>query len=84
MGTMDKLFRLMSDKKATDLFLSVGAPITIKMHGNSVPVNPAILDAARKLLNLRFRTPRRAWYDSGRPCLFHRRERANPRGNDQT
>lgn len=44
MGTMDKLFRLMSDKKATDLFLSVGAPITIKMQGNSVPVNPAILD----------------------------------------
>ncbi len=45
MGTMDKLFRLMADKKATDLFLSVGAPITIKIQGNSVPVNPAILDA---------------------------------------
>ncbi len=45
MGTMDKLFRLMAEKKATDLFLSVGAPITIKMQGNSVPVNPAILDA---------------------------------------
>ena len=45
MGTMDKLFRLMADKKATDLFLSVGAPITIKMQGASVPVNPAILDA---------------------------------------
>lgn len=46
MGTMDKLFRLMSEKKATDLFLSVGAPITIKMQGNAVPVNPAILDDA--------------------------------------
>lgn len=46
MGTMDKLFKLMSDKKATDLFLSVGAPITIKMQGNSVPVNPALLDDA--------------------------------------
>ena len=45
MGTMDKLFRLMADKKATDLFLSVGAPITIKMQGTSVPVNPALLDA---------------------------------------
>lgn len=44
MGTMEKLFKLMSEKKATDLFLSVGAPITIKMQGNSVPVNPAILD----------------------------------------
>ena len=46
MGTMDKLFRLMADKKATDLFLSVGAPITIKMQGNAMPVNPTILDMA--------------------------------------
>jgi twitching motility protein PilU len=46
MGTMDKLFRLMADKKATDLFLSVGAPITIKMQGNAVPVNPTLLDMA--------------------------------------
>jgi twitching motility protein PilU len=46
MGTMEKLFKLMSDKKATDLFLSCGAPITIKMQGNSVAVNPAILDDA--------------------------------------
>ncbi len=46
MGTMDKLFRLMAEKKATDLFLSVGAPITIKMQGNAVPVNPTILDMA--------------------------------------
>ena len=43
MGTMDKLFRLMSEKKATDLFLSCGAPITIKLQGNAVPGNPAIL-----------------------------------------
>ena len=46
MGTMDKLFRLMAEKKATDLFLSVGAPITIKMQGNAMPVNPTILDMA--------------------------------------
>ncbi len=46
MGTMEKLFKLMSEKKATDLFLSVGAPITIKMQGNSVPVNSTILDDA--------------------------------------
>jgi twitching motility protein PilU len=44
MGTMDKLFKLMSDKKATDLFLSIGAPITIKIQGNAIPVNPSILD----------------------------------------
>ncbi len=44
MGTMDKLFRLMSEKKASDLFISVGAPITIKINGVSVPVNPQTLD----------------------------------------
>ena len=44
MGTMDRLFRLMAEKKATDLFLSVGAPITIKINGNAVAVNSTILD----------------------------------------
>jgi len=44
MGTMHKLFKLMVEKKATDLFLSVGAPITLKMQGNAVPVNPTLLD----------------------------------------
>ncbi|MCC7312656.1 MAG: PilT/PilU family type 4a pilus ATPase [Sulfuritalea sp.] len=43
---MQRLFQLMAEKKASDLFLSVGAPITVKMLGNSVPINPAILDAA--------------------------------------
>lgn len=53
MGTMDKLFRLMSEKQATDLFLSCGAPITIKMQGTAVPVNQTILDlnAVRGLLS---------------------------------
>ena len=46
MSTMQRLFQLMADKKASDLFLSVGAPITIKLLGNSVPVNPTILDMA--------------------------------------
>jgi twitching motility protein PilU len=34
----------MAEKKASDLFLSVGAPITIKMLGNSMPINPTLLD----------------------------------------
>ncbi len=46
MGTMQRLFQLMAEKKASDLFLSVGAPITIKMLGNSMPINPTILDPA--------------------------------------
>ena len=44
MGTMQRLFSLMAEKRASDLFLSVGAPITIKMLGNSLPINPTILD----------------------------------------
>lgn len=45
MGTMQRLFHLMAEKKASDLFLSCGAPITIKINGNSIPVNPTVLDA---------------------------------------
>ncbi|HEY3432734.1 MAG TPA: PilT/PilU family type 4a pilus ATPase [Rhodocyclaceae bacterium] len=45
MSTMLRLFQLMNEKKATDLFLSCGAPITIKMQGNAIPVNQTILGA---------------------------------------
>ena len=44
MGTMQRLFQLMADKKASDLFLSVGAPINIKINGNAVPVNQTVMD----------------------------------------
>ncbi|MCK9283763.1 MAG: PilT/PilU family type 4a pilus ATPase [Rhodocyclaceae bacterium] len=43
MGTMHRLFQLMSEKKASDLFISCGAPITIKINGNAVPVNQTIM-----------------------------------------
>ncbi len=45
MGTMHRLFNLIAEKKASDLFFSCGAPITIKINGAAVAVNPAILDA---------------------------------------
>ncbi|HLA36647.1 MAG TPA: PilT/PilU family type 4a pilus ATPase [Rhodocyclaceae bacterium] len=50
---MLRLFHLMNDKKASDLFLSCGAPITIKINGNAVPVNQTILmpDTISTLLN---------------------------------
>jgi twitching motility protein PilU len=35
----------MADKKASDIFLSVGAPINIKINGVAVPVNQAIMTA---------------------------------------
>ena len=45
MGTMDRLFQLMADKKASDIFLTVGAPINIKINGVAVPVNQTLLNA---------------------------------------
>ena len=38
------LFKLMSEKQASDLFVSVGAPISIKILGNIMPVNQQIID----------------------------------------
>ena len=43
MVILEKLFRLMSDKKASDIFVSAGAAIHIKINGNAVPVNPQIM-----------------------------------------
>ncbi|MCF8178927.1 MAG: PilT/PilU family type 4a pilus ATPase [Sulfuritalea sp.] len=48
---MQRLFQLMSEKKASDLFVSVGAPIHIKLNGNSVPVNQTLMDA-ETIMNL--------------------------------
>ncbi len=45
MSAMKRLFQLMSDKKASDIFLSVGSPINIKINGNAVPVNQTVLNA---------------------------------------
>jgi twitching motility protein PilU len=52
MSAMKRLFQVMSDKKASDIFMSVGAPINIKINGVAVPVNQAIMtaDTVRQLL----------------------------------
>jgi len=39
------LLQLAADKLASDLFLSVGAPINIKIDGVAMPVNAQVLDA---------------------------------------
>lgn len=36
---LEKLFALMADKKASDLFLAAGSPITIKINGVCVPIS---------------------------------------------
>ena len=43
---LDKLFQLMAEKNASDLFISAGIPIHIKIQGNTVPVNQQQMDPA--------------------------------------
>jgi twitching motility protein PilU len=43
---LDKLFQLMAEKQASDIFISAGIPIHIKIQGNTVPVNQQIMDSA--------------------------------------
>jgi twitching motility protein PilU len=46
MSMMKRLFQLMAEKKASDIFLSVGAPINIKINGNVMPINQQVMDSA--------------------------------------
>jgi twitching motility protein PilU len=43
MAAMQQLFELMAQKKASDIFLSAGAPINIKINGNTIPINSQVL-----------------------------------------
>jgi twitching motility protein PilU len=43
---MKRLFQLMAEKKASDIFLSVGSPINIKINGNVMPINQQMMDSA--------------------------------------
>ena len=37
MSAMKRLFQVMAEKKASDIFLSVGSPINIKINGVAMP-----------------------------------------------
>ena len=45
MSAMKRLFQLMADKKASDIFLSLSSPINIKINGVAVPVNQQLMDS---------------------------------------
>jgi twitching motility protein PilU len=43
---MERLFQLMKDKGASDLFMSVNSPVQVKINGNMIPVNQQKMDKA--------------------------------------
>ena len=52
MSTMERILRLMGEKKASDVYLSANAPALIKINGECVPINNQLLppDAPKNLL----------------------------------
>lgn len=52
MGTMERILRLMAEKKASDVYLSSHAPAMIKINGQTIPINSQVLppEAPRNLL----------------------------------
>ncbi len=52
MSTMERILRLMADKKASDVYLSAQAPAMIKINGQCLPINNQLLpaDAPKALL----------------------------------
>jgi twitching motility protein PilU len=43
---MERLFQLMKDKAASDLFISVNSPIHVKINGQMIPINQQKMDQA--------------------------------------
>ncbi|WCM90451.1 PilT/PilU family type 4a pilus ATPase [Acidovorax sp. NCPPB 3576] len=52
MSTMERILRLMAEKRASDVYLSANAPALIKINGECVPINTQVLpaDAPKNLL----------------------------------
>lgn len=52
MGTMERILRLMAEKKASDIYLSAHSPALIRINGQCVPINNQALpaEAPRNLL----------------------------------
>lgn len=52
MGTMEKILRIMAEKKASDVYMSAAAPVQIKINGQCMPLNTQALpiDGPEQLL----------------------------------
>jgi twitching motility protein PilU len=53
MSAMERILKLMAEKRASDVYLSAYAPATIKINGQCVPINSQLLpaDAPKNLLS---------------------------------
>jgi twitching motility protein PilU len=53
MGTMERILRLMADKRASDVYLSAHSPALIRINGTCLPINSQIMppDAPLNLLS---------------------------------
>lgn len=51
-GTMERILRLMAEKRASDVYLTAHAPAMIKINGQTIPINSQVLppEAPRNLL----------------------------------
>ncbi len=66
MSMLLKLFELMAQKNASDIFVSAGSPLTIKINGTAMPVNPQVMDAD---------STRKLFYDILKPHQIERFEK---------
>ena len=46
---MERLFELMKEKKASDMFFAINSPIHLKIDGNLLPINNQKMDQANIL-----------------------------------
>lgn len=46
MTIFEKLFNLMAEKQASDIYVTAGAPIQIKIQGHTMPINQQVMDPA--------------------------------------
>ena len=58
---MDKILELMAEKRASDLFITVGSPIQFKLNGVTVPVNQSRLEQPQVEALLREVVSERQW-----------------------
>jgi twitching motility protein PilU len=65
MSAMQRLFELMSERNASDIFISAGAPINIKINGFTGPVNGQIVrpETVRGLMSEIFTPEQMAEFD---------------------